>query len=404
MILKFAWRNIWRHRLRSLVVILAVTIGLWAGIFLLAFYSAVINQKITEVIESEISHFQIHHPVFKQDFSIRYFIPNSDSLVEELLQDDQVAYAAARSITMALINTANGSAGVKVNGIDPAGEEQLTRLDEKLVQGYYLDKTNKRNPILISEKLASRLKVSNGSKVVITFQNAQHDITSAAFRVVGLFSTINKMYDESNVFVKRDDLADLMEISEGHEIAVLLNEHEAAIPVTKKYGDKYENLLVESWMDISPGMGYMVEAMDQYLFIIMIVIMLALVFGIINTMLMAVLERTREFGMLMAVGMNKVRVFLMIMMETIYLAIIGGALGILVGYLTVTYTGQAGIDLSVMSEVLEEFGYATVIYPALETRFYFQIAIQVMVLAVLASLYPARKALKLNPVEAIRKI
>ena len=132
--------------------------------------------------------------------------------------------------------------------------------------------------------------------------------------------------------------------------------------------------------------------------------MVALVFGIVNTMLMAVLERFRELGMLMAVGMNKIRVFTMVLIETLYLGIVGAPLGLLVGWLTIYYYKGVGVDLSNYSEGLESFGYSSILYPYVQGDAYFQIAIAVMVTALVGAIYPAWKAVKLKPVEALHSI
>ena len=132
--------------------------------------------------------------------------------------------------------------------------------------------------------------------------------------------------------------------------------------------------------------------------------MLALIFGIINTMLMAVLERNRELGMLMAVGLNKGKVFSMIVLETLLLGIVAAPIGLLLAWLTITYFGEKGIDLGAFSASMEQFGLSTKVYTELPTKYYWSLAISVLVTALLASLYPAWKAIKLRPVEAIRKI
>ena len=132
------------------------------------------------------------------------------------------------------------------------------------------------------------------------------------------------------------------------------------------------------------------------------IILVALLFSIINTMLMSVLDRVREFGMLMAVGMRKGQVFRMILLETVFLSMLGGPLGLLLSYVLINAVGSAGINLA--GAAYEDYGFATVVYPNLGGEAYFNVTIMVLVMAVVAALYPANKALKLNPVQAIRKL
>ena len=155
---------------------------------------------------------------------------------------------------------------------------------------------------------------------------------------------------------------------------------------------------------ISPELNLFNEQMSSSTGIITAIIMLALIFGIINTMLMAVLERTKELGMLMAIGMNKGKVFLTIVFETLLLSMIGAPIGMLLGWLTIMATNRTGIDLTSYQKGLEQFNMSGMVYPSLTPDTYVTVAFAVFITALLASIYPARKAVKLRPVEAMRKI
>jgi ABC-type lipoprotein release transport system permease subunit len=241
--------------------------------------------------------------------------------------------------------------------------------------------------------------------VVITVQDVHKDISSGAFRVGGIYDTPNGMFNEMNIFVRFDELATLLDTGgEVHEIAALVSRHEDAVPVTDYYQVQYSGLSVESWMDLSTGMRFMVEAMDSYMVIIVGIVLLALLFGIVNTMLMSILERTRELGMLMCVGMSRLRIFSMILMETLMLSATGGPLGILLAWITVNYFSDHGIDLGPFAQVYQDLGYAPVIYPLMNAGDMIVVSIMVLVMAVLASVFPAYKGLKLKPVEALNKL
>ena len=157
-------------------------------------------------------------------------------------------------------------------------------------------------------------------------------------------------------------------------------------------------------MDISPDLRLIVESFHQYMYIIIGIILLALLFGIINTMLMAVLERVQELGVLMSIGLTKTRVMMMILLETVLIALIGGPLGLLLAWGSVSLSRQNGLNLEAFSEGLQEYGYAAVVYPDLAFRSYLEILIMVVLAAMVASVFPALRAWRLRPVEAIRKI
>jgi putative ABC transport system permease protein len=278
----------------------------------------------------------------------------------------------------------------------------VTGLNEKVVDGAWFEGKS-RNPMLISRKVADKYGVELKSKLVLTVQDVEGEIIAGAFRVVGIYESGNGMFDEMNIYVQQDDLRALMHIETGvHEIAVSLTDHDLAEPLATKYQAAYPDLQVQPWLDLAAGMRFMVEALDVYLYYIVGIILLALLFSILNTMLMAVLERMREIGVLMAVGMSKARIFLMIMLETVMLTMIGGPFGLLLSYGFVTYFGEAGINLG--GAAYSDLGFAAIVYPYLDARSYLEVTMMVVVMAVIAAVYPARKALKLIPVEAIRTI
>lgn len=189
-----------------------------------------------------------------------------------------------------------------------------------------------------------------------------------------------------------------------HEMAILLNDGNDQNAMKVELKNKFPGLFVQDWMDLSPELDLMINSFNLYMYIFIGIILLALCFGIINTMLMAVLERVREFGMLMAIGMNKPRLFFMILLETVLLSLAGSPIGFFFSYLSINYFGVHGIDLSMFSEGLSSYGYSTLIHPELSVSYYFQIYAMTFIAALLASLIPAFKALRLKPIEAIRKI
>jgi len=159
---------------------------------------------------------------------------------------------------------------------------------------------------------------------------------------------------------------------------------------------------VSVWKNLSPELAMQSTWLDFMIFIFVGIILLALGFGIVNTMLMVVLERVREIGMLIAIGMNRKRVFIMIMYETIFLSLTGGMTGILLSWLTVYILNFYGVDLSSFSDGLEAIGYPTIIYPTVGFISYVQVTIMVILTGILASVYPAWHAIRLKPAEAIR--
>ncbi len=267
------------------------------------------------------------------------------------------------------------------------------------------------NPIVIGEKLAKKLKVKIKSKVVVTIQDMNGNITYGAFKVAGIFDTHNSIFELGNAFVIKKDLADLISFPKNHttEIAVLLKHNDMTNSVAQKlrvlFSSEIANneLTIKTWKEINPMLKMLNDMTIQFTMIFIAIILVALSFGIVNTMLMAIMERVREIGMLMAIGMSKTKVFFMIMLETVFLSITGGVLGLLLSWLFITITNKTGIDLSSVAEGLNSLGYSSYVKPELGIFFYFLIGSLVIITAMFASVFPARKALKLNPAEAVRQ-
>lgn len=404
MIIKVAWRNVWRNKGRSLVVIGSIVVGTWALLVANGFMNGFMVGYVNDVIEYDVSNVQIHHPEFNIDFEIKYSIPDGLKKADAISKWEGIDAVTTRSIVNGMIASPKKASGVQIRGINVVNEAYVTHLDAIVAVGTYFEGI-KRNPILLGEKLAKNLGVKERSKVVLTFNDINGNITSAAFRIVGIVKSSSININEMYVFVRKTDLNKLLGIEDQiHEIAIVTTPRVDESRIVEKYNATYDNDLVETWKEIAPELSFMQEMYGSTLYVLMGIILTALIFGIVNTMLMAVLERIKELGMLMAVGMNKVKVFTMILLETLYLGIVAAPVGLLVGYLTISYFSEVGLNLSNYSEGLEAFGYASILYPYIDTSSYFIVTIGVGITALIAAIYPAWKAIKLRPVEALHKI
>ncbi len=403
MIIAVAWRNIWRSKTRSLVILIAICLGLASGIFYMAFYKGMVDQRINTAIKTEASHIQIHNKNYLNNPDKKFMITNTDSVLNIINTVPGVKATSSRIILNTMIQSPTTGSGVKVTGIIPEDEKQVTNLYTKLIEGSYFEE-DKRNPIIIGKKLADKLKVKLKSKVVITMQDMHGTMTGAAFKIEGIYETSNTAFDENCVFVRKSDLSRVMAMNPNasQEIAVLLDNNEELQAAEQALKSKLPNLDVKTWREIMPEVSLVENSFGLTMVIFIGIILLALLFGIINTMLMAVLERTKELGMLMAVGMNKARVFTMILLETVMLSLFGGFCGILLGWALNLYFGVKGIDLGTWSAAYKSMGFDTLVYTRLSFSISMEIAVMVVITGIIAAIYPAIKALRLKPAEAIR--
>jgi putative ABC transport system permease protein len=275
------------------------------------------------------------------------------------------------------------------------------KLFEKEMSKLYTKKEiAKYGPALTQVAIHYRMR----SKILFTVTDKNGELVNQTFRVCGIYRTNNALFDQINAFVPEKGLAPITGLAPGeyHEIAVLLKDGFEPEQIQKELLKKFSDISALTWKELVPDAGFMAKYMALYNYIIMGFILFALAFGIVNTMMMAILERTKELGMLMAIGMNKSRVFSMILLETVYLTLAGAVGGMLTGWLVIEITGHTGLDFSAVGEGFEAMGWPAIVYPEITPGYFFGITLLVILAGILSSIAPAKKALSMNPVEALR--
>ena len=403
-LIKISWRNIWRNKLRSLVVIISIVFGLLGGIIIIAMSYGLNEERMNNAVDTYLSHIQIHNNLFSEDYNIKHTINNLEVIEKAINEDERVVSYSKRIVLNGMLSNSNGSYGIQVKGIDPDEEIKVTNTYEKIIDGEYF-RSKRDNTILVGKKLADKLNLKLKSKVVITFQDENYELTSLLYRVEGIFRSGNSRYDEMNVFVKNKSITKNLPGFNGyHEMPILLSDIELRGEVKKDLIPISSDNIVEGWDDISKELAYANEMLSAVLYIFMMIILSGLSFGVINTMLMAILERRKEIGMLMSIGMNRYKIFMMISLETIFLSLIALPFGLITSYLIVEYYSVVGIDLSVVEAGLENFGVGTRLYFKVPNEEYFYVSLMVFVISIFSSIFPSIRALKINPVEATKTI
>ncbi len=410
MLFAIAWRNLWRNKLRSSVIFTSIAIGIIGAVISDGFMSGMTDQRVDSAIANEVSDIQIHNPAFLLNGEIQYQIPDAEQSVKKIEAIPEVRGVSLRMKTSAMAASANAGAGIDIYGVNPAAERKVSDLHKLIIEGKYLS-ADEKIPAVIGQKLAHKLNLGLGDKLIVTLTDSSGTITSGAFQIVGIFKTANARFDEANVFVNKKDLSSLIgyPANTGDEIAIRLKAN-SQTPMTMKVlrrlfqkEIRHKQIVMRSWDQIQPLLKSMIAMMDYFSYIFLFIILAALAFAIINTMLMAVMERTREIGMLMALGMNKRKIFSMIMLETIFLSIVGAILGLFISIFIVNHYATYGFDLSSVAKGLNYIGYSSRIFFRVNTNFYVISMILVALIAVLSSISPALKALRLQPAKAIRE-
>jgi ABC-type lipoprotein release transport system permease subunit len=384
---------------------MAITLGVAAGLILMALISGMISQRFVNLIENQISHVQIHQPGFRTEMESKLYISGMEKLNSSLDSSGMVLHHTPRTLAQGMVASGYGATGVQLVGVQPDTEAPVSEFSRNLISGSYFSE-DVRNPLLISERTARKLRVREGERVVLTFQGLDDDIVSAAFRVSGIFRTSNASFDDVHVYVLASDLQQLLHPYRPiwHQVAVITHAYQEAGLWAEAMRREFPDLDIKDWSDLSPEATILVEQGNFFSYIFLVVILLGLAFGILNTMLMAVFERTQELGMLMAIGMKRTSIATMIILETVYLSILGSAMGLLLGFAFVGIFKQEGLNLAGFSDALAEFGYDAVIYPLATQQDIVTVLVLVFCISILAAVIPTLRAVKLNPAEAVRKV
>ncbi len=403
MMVVLAWKNIWRNKKRSLIILAATAIGLAAGLFTVGMMTGMYDAIVYSGINRELGNLQIHTAAYKRDQLIRQFLPEPDSLVHMVRSHPDVEVAATHTLIEGMASSATTASGAMIIGIEPANERRTTAVASSLVEGDYLDKPNS---IAIGKKLAEKLKLKLRSRIVLSFAGLDGNIVYGAFRISGIFRTDASNFDAMNVFVRQEDLASLLGTTAPiHEILIRTkssmildstrNDLQGLMPV---------GIQVETWKEISPEIKLTADSSDIVNTIFLGIILFALLFGLTNTLLMSVLDRVRDFGVLLAVGMYRRRLFSMIVLESLFLSFTGGIVGAAFGWGLTSYFNARGIDLSAVSAGLSAYGIPSMLYPYIRLSVYATLTCMMLATSIVAALYPAIKAVRLKPVQAIRTI
>ena len=401
MLYKLAWKNIWRNKLRTSVVLLALTFGIIVMILISGYANGIGRAFLKNSLEKQHAHVQIHHNKFLESYELRYDL--DWERIEKEVQQTGLHYTP-RSVAMGIVSTAGKSQLVKIVGIDTTLEKNVVNPFKFQTKGNGF-KGTRTKPVFMGEALAQKLNVKLKSKVIITFNRADGSATKAKFKVTGLCDMKNKMLDETQLFIPKSVMNNLIgDEAYCNEILLLGEDQNKAVEIAQNLQQKVaKQVEVISWRKAAPELDLLEQQFTASQYIVRFIVLLALIFGIINTLLMSVLERTRELGMLIAIGLNKTKTFSMVLLESIFMSLVAGPVGILLTIIILKTVFANGFDLSFMASSFEQWGIEPIIKMDVDVSTYFAIMGLVTVVNMIGAVYPALKAINLKPAEAIRK-
>jgi len=403
-ILRLAWRNLWRNHRRTLIMLAAIVIGVWAMIFMTALMRGMVDDMVKDGVSVLPGHVQIHHPDFRDDPTITNVIaPPSGELLEVLSRPEVVAWAT-RVRVPAVISSERDTRGVTLVGIEPERERGISFVAADVTEGRFLESRDDRG-LVVGRKLVEKLETGLGKRVVIMSQDPENEIADRGFRIVGIFDSKLAQYEEGYVFGGEGTIQDLLGVGDAiSEVAILGADYRDVEGLHRMVADAAgPEVEVLPWNELDSYLGSMLAVMDGFVVVWIVVVFLALSFGLVNTLVMAVFERVREIGLMLALGMTPRNILSQILAESILLLIIGLAIGNLAAWAAIEPL-KDGIDVSIVGEGMEYFGAASMLYPALYLKDVVLANVIVIVLGFFASLSPAWRASRYDPVRAITKV
>ncbi|MBU0580566.1 MAG: ABC transporter permease [Candidatus Margulisbacteria bacterium] len=402
LIFKIAYENLWRRKFRTMVVVLMISIALAVLTFISGLYDGWVDQMVRDTLESDTGYITIYKTGYRLSEKVTDSINDPDKVANLLKVNDNVKYFYARLKNDGMISSARYSQGVRIMGIEIEKEENASNLKRSLRQGAFSFTPGKKE-VILGEVLANELKVKLKNKVVLMGQAKDKSIASAAYRVVGIVRTNNPAIDKFAAFIPLEDAQKLFLLNNDVSQFSVVLKNEAFLEDTKKdiqqkLGNQYE---IFTWKELFKGLEWMQKMIASYMSVAYSIIFVIVAIGIFNIVLISILERVRELGIMMAMGTRFFQIARMIIWESIMIGALGFIFGSLFGFLLLLFFNIVGLDLSMFSKGLETFGMAAVIRPIVLPEYFLRSAIAVFLTSFIAALWPIRILKKLKPIQAI---
>ncbi len=406
LLVKLAWRNIWRNKRRSFLTLLAIVFATTAAIATRGMQLGTYAVNINYAVQMFTGYLQIQKEGFQENPSLNKAFKINNKLKTALSSIDEIKSWAPRVQADGLISFKDNSQGAAIFGLSPQKEKTTTRIFSRLKQGNFFE-SDTSDKIVLGHKLLQNLKAEIGDTVVILSQGFDGSLGNNKYVISGIIKFGSPDLDGMGVFMPVKSAQELLALYGGriHSIAINLKSSYKIEETKKILQEKLKGtgLAVLDWGEIMPDFKQAIE-LDNISGILMLLILMVIVaFGILNTVLMSVTERFKEFGVALAIGMSHTKLVLLVIIETVFLSLTGIFTGNILGYLTNWYFVNNPIHFSGdISNLYEEYGFLPVIRSTLEPMIFVNISLAVLLISLFVSLYPVYKVYKLEPLKGIR--
>jgi ABC-type lipoprotein release transport system permease subunit len=414
-LLRLAWRNLWYNPGRTLIAMAAIGLGYAMLLFVACLMAGLRQQMIESGTELGLSDIEVHAPEYYPDRPLQQTLggrkgTDVGALVAAIATDPTVQAVSPRVYAYGLVSATHQSVGAQLLGVVPEQEQKITVLQTRMVKGSYLSGQMPKG-VVLGDKLATTIGADVGSEIILLTPAADGSMGNDLYTVAGLFHTGLDEMDQSLVVMPLASLQELLRLPPGriHEVGIKLRDINTATTTAATLEVRLNKIVpvrVMPWQELAPELSDYVQFNRRVTLMLFFIFFLLAAMGIVNTMLMAIIERTRELGMLMAVGMRPVQVVGLIVAEAASLAaaslVLGGALGApLLWYLQVhgLSMGSKGNSIDLAGIVVGPLWYGRQDFAV-----YIQAALGLAVTALVSALYPALRAAGFRPAEALRKV
>ncbi|THB77598.1 MAG: ABC transporter permease [Desulfobulbaceae bacterium] len=401
---KIAWASLARRRTRSVLLVLMIAVSLTGLLLMEGIYEGMTEQMISNAIRSDSGHLSIFGKGYRLEPDLSRILKDSEP-IEALLRDDSRVKSYVKRLKQdGLVATAHYSRGASIIGIDPETENRHGRLGGYLHQGEYNFGKRQRGAI-IGYKLADKLQVRIGSKLIVSAQDINGEVSSSPHRVTGILKTNNMALDEYAVFLSEKQIRKLLGMKSGFsQVSILLHNEAQTGSLQKELQATITDADVQRWDQLYPALLQSRVMMEGFNLVTNLLIFCVAALGIFGVMLVSVLERLREFGIMKAIGTSFSEVRNIILVESFTMGFVGYGLGALVGFASLYYFKVYGLDLTVFGEAFEEFGLDAVTYALIRPSYFVTALIAVIIAILLSVIIPLRVIHKSKPIDTINAI
>jgi len=407
MVPRLAWRNVWRNPRRTLLTVAATVFAVFLTVFALAMTTGTHEKMIEDSARLGSGHIQISGPGYLERRTLEYFLPY-DAVLERVLEaQPRIEGFSARVVSFGLLSRDDATFGVGVMGVDPRREPSVTTLASRVKDGRFLDPLGRRE-VVLGRRLARNLSANLGDELLLFSSAYSLETAYDLFEVVGIMRLPDAQLERTLAVIS---LADAQEFfvygNRVSEVAVLAASDRAvpALVAGLRAAVDPERAVVHTWRETSPEMEQIIFLDDVGMYITLAILVVVVGFGILNTILMAVLERQREFGVMLALGLRPMSIFRVVYLESMLLATVGLAIGLALALPLVLFMEGHPIALTGgAAEAIELFGVEPVMTWELRSGNPLGSSLTILGVALLAALYPASKAARARPVDALRSV